>query len=209
MLQSTAKGATAEKRAEKQTEARPATQAFVTEPLKPQLIAVGDVAHKNAGRRHDATLVGLAPPPVHAPWLDTQPLARPPQRKPLVASRDHRTLAAILVVGTLIAMFSIAFSAVPEASPTVPHGKAAQDGKVAPPPAERLPPESGGALEAPKVVAGTPSSSPQTRVVASAQPRVTAPKAFKPAAARSPVSRVRASTKAEPRTATRRRIKAD
>lgn len=119
MLQS--KGAAAHK-----GEARPATQAFVTEPVKPVTIAVGDPTHKDTRRAHDATLVGLAPPPpVHVSSANTQPLALP-QEHVFMRPRDDRGLATMLVAGTLIAMFAIAFSAVPERAPAAERTPAAE-----------------------------------------------------------------------------------
>lgn len=98
-----------------QPEARPATQAFVTEAHGPKVqIAVGDPAQRYAKRSQEATLLGLAPPPIeYAPVaIHVQAPTREPER--VYVQRDDRTLAAILVIGTLIAMFAIAFSAVPE-----------------------------------------------------------------------------------------------
>lgn len=93
------------------------TQAFATEPrtmLKP--IVVGETAHTDSRRMHDSTLLGMAPPPVYTSSIVTQPMPVSMEQRPAASSvpRDDRSLAAILVLGTLIAMFSIAFSAVPE-----------------------------------------------------------------------------------------------
>jgi len=92
------------------------TQAFATEPALLKPVVVGEAAHTGSRRMHDSTLLGLAPPPVYTSSIVTQPMAVSMEQRPAMGSvqRDDRSLAAILVLGTLIAMFSIAFSAVPE-----------------------------------------------------------------------------------------------
>ncbi len=208
MLQSIGKGATAAKK----QETRPATQTFVTEPLKPHTIAVGDVAHKNARRAHDSTLVGLAPPPpIHVSSLNTQPLALPKEQTAVVVSRDDRRLATILVLGTLFAMFSIALSALPESEPSAPIVKSAEPEPAAPPTvpsaAVNAPQVAPRELEAATVPAPVPAA---TAVAPSAPPapQVVTPKAVKQPLAPARVPHVRAATKADGKVFTRRRSRA-
>jgi len=144
MLQSSGK----EARIGTQSGKRVSTKAFVLEQPgakaqlgKPQITTAAKSTHTYTRRSQEATLIGLAPPPIeYAPVaIHVQP---PTRREPVAVpvARDDRKLAAILVLGTLIAMFAIAFSAVPDSAPRKePESKAPVSNQVQAPQAETLP----------------------------------------------------------------------
>lgn len=182
---------------------RAATQAFVTEPVKPVTIAVGDATHKTARRVHDATLVGLAPPPpVHFSSANTQPLALP-QEQTSMQPRDDRGLATMLVTGTLIAMFAIAFSAVPERAPAPERARADKAEKAAAAAPAAVPVED---------VVKADAAPPRAAAVVPSTPVATAPvestplKATKAPVARATATRGKLGAKGDTKAPVRRRL---